>query len=509
MKYFWAFISAISGFLVLLMVGVYVQMFLGYNPTQIPIVIENTDEYEEVKYQLIGQDIGTLILALIFLALFSYFYASYRRLNKRKKDTYNKDDISGPFVLYLRSFLDDKRTSRFVSVFNDNRTEEEIMVDVFSDIAPVYAIGDPKDKRMPNGASRIYVEDEHWKSVVKDLAQKAVMVVLRLGKTDSFWWEVEMVLDEVPIENIVFVVPTSKTFDNIAMLYKILLRRNIDIKDLGISIDKKDRGSISTFVYFDNNKKPHSTDIKISKFTQLIISYENVLRNNLNEVRQKFGLEYKKLRTISYARIWQSMIILYVFLIGGSIMYHHYVSLRYQMPYEFLESCIDHSEFVEKYSDEINGTNFCWGVYESEKGAYLLNDIDYRLMYLIECKAINQMTSGELNQLYTAPQNKLLMVKKYTDCEDYKTYVGILSKAVSAAVINPEGVKETIQLYQSNIENLPQWVYESLYCLTRETSEYAAVNNFNAAILEHFGDADICDILKTISSTRIDVANLD
>ena len=193
------------------------------SPTEIPIALEGTLEYFNIKTQLIGQDIGSILLIIVCIILSSFFYYLYRRLNKKKKDTFDKDSISAPFVLYLRSFVDDKTTKKRISIFNDVRTEEEVLVSVLSDIAPVYAIGDPKDKKMPLGASRIYVDDKHWKSTVIDMMNRAVVVVLRLGKTDSFWWEVETAVKNISLDKVMFVVPESKTFSNVATLYKILL----------------------------------------------------------------------------------------------------------------------------------------------------------------------------------------------------------------------------------------------------------------------------------------------
>lgn len=91
-------------------------------------------------------------------------------------------------------------------------SEEEVLVSVLSDIAPVYAIGDPKDKKMPLGTSRIYIDDEHWKSTVIDMMNRAVVVVLRLGKTDSFWWKVETAVKNISLDKVMFVVPESKIY---------------------------------------------------------------------------------------------------------------------------------------------------------------------------------------------------------------------------------------------------------------------------------------------------------
>lgn len=308
MKYLFAFLSVVFGLFAFLCTIGYIMMFLGINTsTEIAIALEGTHEYFNAKYQLIGQDIGIIIIIIVNIILFSFFYSLYHRLNKRKKDIFDKDKIKAPFVLYLRSFIDDKTTKKRISFMNDVRSEEEVLVDVLSDIAPVYAIGDPKDKKMPLGASRIYVDDEHWKSTVIDMMNRASVVVLRLGKTDSFWWEVETAVKSIPLEKLMFVVPESKTFSNVATLYKILLEHKIEIKHLDVNIEKKNQGSISSFLYFDTNGQAVTKEVKTPRFTRIVLSYENILRNSLSGFREKFGLNTSHKYSVRWARVLEFM----------------------------------------------------------------------------------------------------------------------------------------------------------------------------------------------------------
>lgn len=469
---------------------------------EIPIVVEGTIEYSEIEWQLIGQDFGPIIIAALCIILFAYFYSLYHRLSKKKKDTLNKDNINGPFMLYLRSFTDDAATRKNTSLLTDVRSEEEVMVEVLTDIAPVYAIGDPKDKKMPLGASRIYVDDEHWKSAVMDMAQKASAVILRLGKTDNFWWEVEMTIKSIPIEKILFVVPESKTFSNVATLYKILLENNIDIRQLDINIEKKLRGSISSVLYFDRNGKAQTAEVKIVRFTSLFISYENMLHNTLVDFRAKFGLSTKRKQSIRVARILQVLLIVCLLFIGFSKYFSDYVSLKYQMPYELVERCAQNSAFVAKYSDDINGTNLTWSIVEAKKGSFALSDEDYLFLFMIEAKTIASVSYDEYEQISKRPENLLLMVKKYSP-KDYTSYVSVLSEAAITGIRNPSEIKKLIQLYQSSVEILPQWVTDISNTEDDSLGEYESVLMFNDFIIEHINDEGISDVLKVLSSQNM------
>ena len=61
------------------------------------------------------------------------------------------------------------------------------------------------------------------------------------------------------------------------------------------------------------------------------------------------------------------------------------------MPYEFVEKCVDSPDFVKKYSNDINGTNLTWGILESRKGTFGLEDEKYKLLFQIEARAIQSI----------------------------------------------------------------------------------------------------------------------
>lgn len=503
MKYVFAFLAGIFGLIAFLYTIAYLEMLFGLiTPTEIPIAIEGTLEYSDTEAQLVGQDVFTIVLIIVCIVLFSYFFSMYRKFNKKKKDTFDKDTIKPPFVLYLRSFIDDKTTKKRISFLNDVRSEEEVLVDVLSDIAPVYAIGDPKDKEMPLGASRIYVDNEHWKSTVIDMMNKAAVVVLRLGKTNSFWWEVETAVKSIPLDKVMFVVPESKTFSNVATLYKILLENNIDIKHLDVNIEQKSQGSISSFLYFDKNGQAVTKEVKTPRLTRIVLSYENILRNTLSGFREKFGLKPSRERSVRWSRILEILLIFYIIFIGASKLFGDLTSLKYQMPYEFVEKCVESPDFVNKYSDNINGTNLAWGIVEAKKGLFGLDDEKYNLLFLMESLAIQSMSYDEFGEIQSAPKNMLLMIKKYLP-ESYDQYTEILSEAAIIAIQHPNEIKVLIQQYKQNIGNMPGWVYNYANNDNTPDDEYEYVLQYNSMIMEHIDDNGIADILKTLSSQAI------
>lgn len=316
MKYIALILSYIFGFAAAFSIIGFVSVSIGVEESLAPYFININVIYEDIITQLIARDIGQVLYIIIFILLSSFLYSLYQRQKKKKKNISSHTEINGPYILYLRSFSEDRTTRKQVSL-TDARSEEEILVEVLSDIAPVYAIGDPKDKKMPVGATRIYVEDSQWKETVSIMAEKAVAVVLRLGKTDSFWWEVDMVLKHIPLHKIMFIIPESKSFNNIAQLYNILLELNIKPSSLNLTTEHKSNGSISSILFFDNEGKPKTSEIHIRKFTRIMISYENIIRNALNPFRAIFGLSQIKNRTISRARLASAALIVGISVLTG------------------------------------------------------------------------------------------------------------------------------------------------------------------------------------------------
>lgn len=125
---------------------------------------------------------------------------------------------------------------------------------------------------------------------------------------------------------------------------------------------------------------------------------------------------------------------------------------------------------------------------------------------MIEAKTIASVSYDEYEQINERPKNLLLMVKKYSS-EDYSRYVSVLSEAATTAIRNPNVTKNLIQLYQSSMEILPQWVTDFNTSENDSLSEYEFVLTFNNAVLEHLDDEDISDVLKVLSSQNINIGD--
>jgi TM2 domain-containing membrane protein YozV len=108
-------------------------------------------------------------------------------------------------VLYLRSFKHDPTAGRVE--YLDNHSDEEQLSAVLRRIGPVVAVGDPSERRVSLGASRIYLSDDEWQDWVESQMAAAALVIFRASDTDAFLWEVATAANQLPPEKTAFLLP--------------------------------------------------------------------------------------------------------------------------------------------------------------------------------------------------------------------------------------------------------------------------------------------------------------
>ena len=118
-----------------------------------------------------------------------------------------------PPVLYLRSFKDDPvmgRPTTFSISLPSVTTLEEQLALVLNEIGPFIAIGKPGERLPHLGARRYYVDVADWQAKISELMKQSRLVILRLGKTKGFWWELKTAAATVSPERLVMLVPFKR-----------------------------------------------------------------------------------------------------------------------------------------------------------------------------------------------------------------------------------------------------------------------------------------------------------
>jgi hypothetical protein len=154
--------------------------------------------------------------------------ALLRRFGKRLAapgaEELERGDPRAP-VLLLRSFTDDKAgyvsEYRLPGVLSGVQVTglagsmepigfEEMLAEEFGPSGPVVAIGRPGEKLPPVGAARTWLSHDDWQARVTEYLGRCRFVVMIIGVIkgkDGLAWELQQVLDTVPPDKVIFVMP--------------------------------------------------------------------------------------------------------------------------------------------------------------------------------------------------------------------------------------------------------------------------------------------------------------
>lgn len=127
-------------------------------------------------------------VALIELTFFlSIFIKLLRRARRYRLDSQVEilEDPRPP-VLLLRTFRSDAVADK---TRRDQKTAEEFLVEVFSHVGPVVAVGKPGEALSVLGAARLYFKDEEWQKKVESLISLSQLVIIQAGASDALEWE--------------------------------------------------------------------------------------------------------------------------------------------------------------------------------------------------------------------------------------------------------------------------------------------------------------------------------
>lgn len=131
----------------------------------------------------------------------------------------------GSFVLYLRTFDSDEAQAALQSVTTSHLgdgngiytmllpagSNEEHLVDAVSPVGPMVAVGIPGESLPHAGAKRMQLPEEDWKQPVRQLLERARLVVIVLGVRPGTMWEVAEAICTIPPQRLVLIAPAHMT----------------------------------------------------------------------------------------------------------------------------------------------------------------------------------------------------------------------------------------------------------------------------------------------------------
>ena len=147
----------------------------------------------------VALDIVVFIVGMMIVFLSMFVFLTGLRSIAPRAESMLKRSKRAP-ILYLRSFQSDAGLfdrggigSLIKMLFFGplaNQTVEHSLALAVKDFRPLVAIGQPGERLPPLGAARLYVSSD-WQEVVAKLAAASPLVILRIGSTEGFWWEME------------------------------------------------------------------------------------------------------------------------------------------------------------------------------------------------------------------------------------------------------------------------------------------------------------------------------
>lgn len=93
-------------------------------------------------------------------------------------------------ILYLRSFSEEEAGAESRK---DGLTAEEVLSSALKDVAPLVAVGNPRDTEVVLGAARFYLkENAAWQPFVEELIERAQLIIINPDvMSDGLRWEID------------------------------------------------------------------------------------------------------------------------------------------------------------------------------------------------------------------------------------------------------------------------------------------------------------------------------
>lgn len=256
-------------------------------------------------------------LALKLTPWLSNKYRARQRLTFLRAEEVIKNDIRPP-VLYLRSFRDDSLYARAIGF----KSIEQEMKLVLFDIGPFIAFAEP-DKEPPDpGAARVYAQQECWKKKVSEEMSKAQLIIMRIGDSPSFWWEVQEAITVIRArpERLVFQIPAEK----VGVEYEKFRQKANEWLPCQLPEDKvkwSPFGPHGGILYFEPDWTPHLRKFKILWLRQTFWNlFAASLKIGLRPVYEQLGVKWTK----PPVQLMQVLYMLVLFLLIVLVIYYFY-----------------------------------------------------------------------------------------------------------------------------------------------------------------------------------------
>lgn len=494
-------------FFLFLTISMWIQQFAFSSPPEIEVwALEGTDAYTKYTYELLGGIMGYIAILPLFILLTVLSFLLFRKVNRwRQRGRKRSADENAPAILYLRSFEDDRITAKEVNaILRPGVSEEEALVSVLDDIAPVLSVGRPNEKYLPDGAACIVITDAEWHEKVAALARKAKLVVLRPGSTEGVLWELKYCLENLDWKKLLLVLPKDRTPSDLREIKSILTQYGIDADSLFARKKKKTKGSILNFLYFDDMGQPVCVPLQMSRIESWFTPLEDKIKEALGAVSARFGIKTKKRRPW----IWITLFCAFNILATATAAVGSYLTFKTIEHGRFPHDLITAGQEIQEVAETIDGltskTQADFLFFVSLTGLLLQDDDSITAFYTWETELMNKINSREYELLTESasgyPTRYLTLAKKYCTDAEYDAFIAYLQQCIALGWAKGDALpqtdafdEETQEILLSKLESLPLYRKQNP---TRE-EQLALERQFRAVVLDMQADGyDMAPLMR-------------
>lgn len=261
------------------------------------------------------------VLTLTLTPRLSNKYRARQRLILLRAEEVIRNDKRPP-VLYLRSFTDDKMIARAIGF----KSVEQEMKLVLFDIGPFIAFAEPNIEPPNPGAARMFAAQESWREKAREEMLRAQLVIMRIGDTPSFWWEVQEAIEEgrVKPERLVFLIPAEKVgreYDD----FRERVNKEGRYQLPAHKVKWSPLGPHGAIIYFEPDLTPHLREFKTVWLRQTFWNlYAAQLKIGLKPVYEQLGVKWTK----PPVQLMQVLYMLVLFLLVVLVAYCLYAAFN-------------------------------------------------------------------------------------------------------------------------------------------------------------------------------------
>jgi hypothetical protein len=156
----------------------------------------------------------------------------------------------------------------------------------------------------------MYVSDERWRDEVSLLMKKAALVMLRIGTSEGFWWEIEQVVATVPPERVLFLLDWQD--GGSAAAYERFRERARTV--LPQPLPKQ--GGEALFLAFGSKWEPMFLGSPEHLFQGAALRDPAYIENDLAPLLQRYGIKPRRIGALGRGAV----IIIVVSLVLGAVL---------------------------------------------------------------------------------------------------------------------------------------------------------------------------------------------